>query len=136
MRSRGDVAVELARARGKVLIFLDACHSGLAGGSSLATNDDVADQLISSSGAPLIVLAASKGRQVALEDGRKGGGIFTSALVDTLSSDRNAADADLNGVIDLGELYSSVKSKVLNETDGKQSPWLARNLLVGEMTLF
>lgn len=131
-----DVAAELASARGKVIIVLDACHSGLAGESSLATNDDLAGQLVSMSGAPLVVIAASKGRQVALEDGRKGGRIFTSALVDTLSKGRGAADVDANGMIDLGELYSSVKAKVLNETGGKQSPWLARNLLAGEMTLF
>lgn len=131
-----DVAAELSRARGRVLVLLDACHSGLARGNSLATNDDLAGELLSASGAPMIVLAASKGRQVALEDGRNGGGIFTSALVDALTTERAVTDADANGAIDLGELYSKVKSKVLIGTGGKQSPWLARNLLLGDMTLF
>jgi Caspase domain len=131
-----DVIAELERARGKVLVLLDACHTGLAGGSGLATNDELASELMNTSGAPLIIFAASKGRQVALEDGRKGGGIFTSALVDALSKERDRIDRDSNGAIDLGELYSNVKLKVLNETGGRQSPWLARNLLIGDMTLF
>ncbi|WP_455274209.1 caspase family protein [Rhizobium herbae] len=134
--SWGEVTAELLRARGKVLVLLDACHTGLAGGSGLATNDELASELMNTSGAPLIILAASKGRQVALEDGRKGGGIFTSALVDALSKERDRVDRDSNGAIDLGELYSNVKLKVLSETGGKQSPWLARNLLIGDMTLF
>lgn len=131
-----DIANELSRSKGTVVVLLDACHTGLAGSSSFATNDDAAGALLTSSGAPMVVLAASKGRQVALEKGESGGGLFTTAIVEALSTRRGQADADANGVIDLGEFYTSVKSRVVDETDGAQSPWLARNLLVGDMALF
>ena len=131
-----DVAALLAKAKGKVVILLDACHTGLAGSAAFATNDDVAGALMTTAGAPMVVLAASKGRQVALESAEKGGGVFTSAIVDVLGNGRGAADADANGVIDLGEFYAAVKTRVLRDTKGRQSPWLARNLLVGDMALF
>ncbi|WP_439617738.1 caspase family protein [Shinella sp.] len=131
-----DVAAGLSKAKGTVVILLDACHTGLAGSSAFATNDDVAGALLTSAGAPMVVLAASKGRQVALESAGKGGGVFTSAIVEVLGTGRGTADVDANGVIDLGEFYSAVKSRVLRDTQGRQSPWLARNLLVGDMSLF
>jgi uncharacterized protein len=131
-----DVAALLAKAKGKVVILLDACHTGLAGSSAFATNDDVAGALMTTAGAPMVVLAASKGRQVALESAEKGGGVFTSAIVDVLGTGRGATDADANGVVDLGEFYAAVKTRVLRDTKGRQSPWLARNLLVGDMALF
>ncbi len=131
-----DVAAALSKAKGTVVILLDACHTGLAGSSAFATNDDVAGALLTSAGAPMVVLAASKGRQVALESAGKGGGVFTSAIVEVLGTGRGTADVDANGVIDLGEFYSAVKSRVLRDTEGRQSPWLARNLLVGDMSLF
>lgn len=131
-----DVAAALSKAKGTVVILLDACHTGLAGSSAFATNDDVAGALLTSAGAPMVVLAASKGRQVALESAGKGGGVFTSAIVEVFGTGRGTADVDANGVIDLGEFYSAVKSRVLRDTEGRQSPWLARNLLVGDMSLF
>ena len=131
-----DVAALLAKAKGKVVILLDACHTGLAGSSAFATNDDVAGALLTTAGAPMVVLAASKGRQVALESAARGGGVFTSAIVEALGKGHATADADANGVIDLGEFYTAVKTRVLRDTEGRQSPWLARNLLVGDMALF
>ncbi|MCF3641803.1 caspase family protein, partial [Rhizobium sp. TRM95111] len=130
------IAAVLAGARGKVVVLLDACHAGLAGSSAFATNDDAAGALLTTAGAPMVVLAASKGRQVALESAEAGGGVFTSAIVDALTTGRSRADADANGAIDLGEFYVAVKGQVLAKTGGQQSPWLARNLLVGDMMLF
>jgi uncharacterized caspase-like protein len=131
-----DIAALLAKAKGKVVILLDACHTGLAGSSAFATNDDVAGALLTTAGAPMVIFAASKGRQVALESAANGGGVFTSAIVEVLGKGRATADMDANGVIDLGEFYATVKTRVLRDTEGRQSPWLARNLLVGDMALF
>jgi len=131
-----DVAGALSGAKGRVVVLLDACHTGLAGEVGLATNDDAAGALLTAEGAPIVVIAASKGRQLAQESGAWGGGIFTTAIIDALERGNASADADGNGVIDLGEFYTAVKSRVLSETKGQQSPWLVRNRLVGDMGLF
>jgi hypothetical protein len=82
------------------------------------------------------VLAASKGRQLSNEKADGGGGEFTNALVAALTNERATADRDRSGLIDLGELYYAVKGRVAAETKGTQTPWLARNGLVGEMSMF
>jgi uncharacterized caspase-like protein len=84
----------------------------------------------------MIVLAASKGRQSSQEAPNGGGGRFTNAIVAAISGDRAKYDRDRSGLIDLRELYSGVKARVMADTKGEQTPWLARNGLVGEMSLF
>jgi uncharacterized caspase-like protein len=84
----------------------------------------------------MIVLAASKGRQESQELGNGQGGIFTNALISVIADDRQRYDRDSSGLIDLGELYSALKPKVFEATRGVQTPWMARNELVGEMALF
>jgi hypothetical protein len=82
------------------------------------------------------VLAASEGRQLSQETFNAGGGLFTNAIVAAISGERLKYDRDRSGLNDLGELYSGVKAQVVAETNGEQTPWLARNGLVGEMSLF
>jgi Caspase domain len=114
---------------------LDACQSGIAGSEVFTTNDAVVSALTTKANAPLIVLAASKGRQLSHETmGR--GGQFTNAVVAAILAKRNNNGVDGSALIDLGELYSSVKSRVFVETNGEQTPWLTRNGLVGEISLF
>ena len=130
------VAAVLANARARVLVILDACHSGLTRAEGLATNDDAVASLLSSARAPMLVLAASKGRQLSYENERWGGGIFTYALVQALQADWKATDLDGNGAIEVSELYRSLKSTVARETHGEQTPWLARQDLIGDFALF
>jgi uncharacterized caspase-like protein len=125
----------LKQARGTVVVILDACHAGLSGQEFAATNDDAASALFTTARAPIVLLAGSKGRQFAHEDPRTKGGLFTSAII-TAIKDRSTTDQDRSGLIDLGELYSSVKLNVMKSSGGKQTPWLARNGLIGEMALF
>jgi uncharacterized caspase-like protein len=126
----------LSASKGAVVVVLDACQSGLAGREAFSTNADVVSALFTKSGAPLIVLAASKGRQLSQETPNSGGVLFTNAVVAAISGQRLKYDRDSSGLIDLGELYSGVKAQVVAETNGEQTPWLARNGLVGEMSLF
>lgn len=128
------IADAVKDARGKVVVVIDACHSGLAGHGALATNDAMVGTLFTHAGAPMVVLAASKGRQLSHETAE--GGRFTNALVAALTSDRGSVDRDRSGLVDLGELYAAVKGRVVAGTEGAQTPWLARNGLVGEMSLF
>ncbi len=84
----------------------------------------------------MLVLSASKGRQLSLEDKKWGGGVFTYALTRVLTEDRAAADANGNGALEISELYGAVKSMVVQETGGEQTPWLVRQDLAGDFALF
>ena len=129
-----DVAVQLRRARARVLVLLDVCHAGVS--DRLATNDDAVSQLVTASGASMIVLSASKGRQLSEEDERSGGGRFSVAIDTVLTKRRAAFDLDRNGAISVAELYRGLKSEVVRETAGRQTPWLSRNLMVGDFDIF
>ncbi len=128
------LASAMAEAKGKIIIILDACHSGIAGSETATSNDAIVDSLVSRGGAPMVILAGSKARQNSGED--SGGGYFTSAIVAALTIERDAADRNRSGLLDLGELYQTVKLRVNKQSKQSQSPWLARNALVGEMSLF
>jgi uncharacterized caspase-like protein len=114
-----------------VFVLLDACQSGAAadGGS----NDDAVAALLGQK-ASITVIAAAKGRQESLELGT--GGAFTTALVRAITEDRRATDTNNNGSIELAELYGAVKRQVVTITRGEQTPWIARNLMLGEAPLF
>jgi hypothetical protein len=130
------LADALSVSRGTVIVVLDACQSGIAGSEALTSNDAVVSELLTKSQAPIVVLAASKGRQASQETENAGGGRFTNALVSAISVERRNYDTDRSGLIDLAELYIGVKTRVVAETHGDQTPWLARNGLVGEISLF
>ncbi|MFN4170927.1 MAG: caspase domain-containing protein [Pseudorhodobacter sp.] len=125
------IARALARFPGRVLVLLDACHSGAAG----ATNDDAVAELGGEPGSRgnVVVIAASKGRQESLERATRGGGLFTSALVEALTRDRQDTDLDGNGTVELDELYADVKARVVTESQGRQTPWIARNDAAGRI---
>jgi hypothetical protein len=80
------------------------------------------------------VIAAAKGRQESLEF--RSGGAFTTAVVKAVTDDRKTTDSNGNGAIELAELYRVVKQRVLAETQGAQTLWIARNQMVGETPLF
>lgn len=126
-----EIAAAIEGAKARVVIFLDACRSGAAGGAG--SNDDAVSALLGRS-VPITVIAAAKGRQDSLE--ADSGGYFTNAIIRAVSGDRRLSDSNGNGVIELAELYAAVKSEVVRATDGAQTPWIARNLMVGEIPLF
>jgi hypothetical protein len=129
-----DVAARLKRARARVVVLLDVCHAGVS--DRLATNDDAVSQLVTASGASMIILSASKGRQLSEEDTRTGGGRFSVTIDNILSKRRSAFDIDGNGAISVAELYRGLKSEVVRDTAGRQTPWLSRNLMVGDFDIF
>jgi hypothetical protein len=130
------VAGILGRAKARVVVILDACHSGLSGAEGLGTNDDAVASLLSGTRAPMLVLAASKGRQYSYEDPKWGGGAFTYALVEALQRNWRGADLNGNGVIEVSELYRALRSIVVQETQANQTPWLARQDLIGDFAIF
>jgi len=131
-----DVAALLSGAKSRVIIILDSCHAGLSGSERLSTNDDAVDALLSGAHPPMLVLAASKGRQFSYEGPKWGGGVFTDALVEAIQRNRQTYDRDHNGVIETSELYYALKSLVVRETAGEQTPWLVRQDLLGDFAVF
>lgn len=130
------LAAVLVKAKGRVVVFLDACHSGVAGTGLLATNDQAVDGMMQGIPSGLVVFSASKGREFSEEAASLGGGVFTNAVADVIARDRDRHDLDGNGAIEVSELYAGVKRQVSERTEGRQVPWLARNEMVGDFALF
>ena len=126
-----EIAAAFDDTKARVIVFLDACHGGAAGLEG--SNDDVVSSLIKR-GSSITVIAASKGRQESLEF--NSGGAFTTELVRAVSTERERTDANRNGAIELAELYGVIKQQVVLATQGRQTPWIARNQMVGEIPLF
>lgn len=126
----------LSKAEARVIVFLDACHSGAAGTGMFATNDDAVGDVLQGVPSGLLVFSASKGRQFSEESSSTGGGVFTNAVADVIARKRAEFDLDRNGAIEISELYLGVKRQVANATEGRQVPWLARNELVGDFAIF
>lgn len=131
-----DLAKILVKAQARVVVFLDACHSGVAGTGLFAGNEEAADGMLASVPSGLLVFSASKGRQFSEEAAATGGGVFTNAVADVIARHRPAYDLDGNGVIEVSELYAGVKRRVSELTEGRQVPWLARNEMIGDFALF
>jgi uncharacterized caspase-like protein len=133
-----EVSRILRESKAKVLVLLDACHSGGASQDIVIPNDAYASELMQTGKAGVVVLAASKGRQFSIESPALGGGhgVFSYALTQMLTSRHADTDTNGNGLIELHELYSAVKADVMQRTDGQQTPWMARNEVIGNIVLF
>ena len=131
-----DIASVLAGRPGRIAVFLDTCHSGAAGTGAFATNDNATNSLLERIPSGIVVFSASKGRELSEESKSFGGGIFTSALLDVIQGNRDAYDRNHDGAIEISELYRGVKGEVAGRTDGRQTPWIARNQMVGDFALF
>ena len=106
----------------------------VAGSDAFATNDDAVSVLMTRASGPMVILAGSKGHQFSYENAKAGGGIFTAAIAAAISEARSAV---MTKRVDRSwELYTAVKAKVFDVTQGAQTPWLVRNALVGEVALF
>lgn len=136
-----SLAGPLRRLRGRVLIMLDTCHSGGFGQQQVITSSELADDLNRDARAGVVVFASSKGRQrsaevdtgtvatsartcSALPRDPRAGGLFRRAVVDVLA-DSKQHDLDGDG-LRVSELAGAVSFRVHRQTDGAQTPWVAR----------
>ena len=129
-----EIAAILEKAKARAVVILDSCHSGLSGAEGLTTNDDAVKALLSGARAPLLVLAASKGREFSFEGPEWQGGIFTYALTKALQDNPGAGPR--KDAIDVSDLYRRLHQIIARETHGQQTPWLARQDLIGDFALF
>ncbi len=146
------IARRLAAVKGRVVLLLDACHSGHVSQDRLVPNDDLARALVREHRAGVLVFAASKGRQFSYEPSgtralvlkgaarplvtRPAGdahGFFAGGLLASLAA--RDTDGDGDGVIELSELVDDVSARVSLASDGKQTPWVARREMFGDFAL-
>lgn len=112
----------------RVIVFLDSCYSGAAGGRTFASKKTRAghvdelflERLTSSKGRA--ILTASRPAEVSMELSELGHGIFTYYLVQGL---KGAADLNRDGIVTLQELYEYVEQQVTQKSravGGNQHP--------------
>jgi hypothetical protein len=118
----------------RVVVFLDACYSGAAGGRTFAARrtragavDDLfLERLTRSRGRA--IFTASRPAEVSVELPELGHGIFTYFLTEGL---RGAGDLNRDGIVSLQELYEYVEQQVVRKSravGGNQHPMLKGEL--------
>lgn len=118
-----NLADALREAKGRIVIFIDACHA--AG----ATHDNALTAL-SKINDNVVIIAASKGTQVSSEGPAWGGGAFTSAIVSNLDSLGQSEE-----FMSIDVLYQHIRMTVASATREKQTPWLSRTSWQGDQSL-
>jgi len=106
--------------RGRVLVLLDACHSGAMtmDGTSLPMDSTILRTELAA--ANITVLTSSSGSEVSREDSAWQHGAFTKALLDAF--DDPAADINRNGLISTNGLSAYIVNHVPSLTGGAQTP--------------
>lgn len=115
-----DIKNTISALAGKVLAFVDTCHSGNVMGTRRGVADitAVVNELVSAeSGA--IVFASSTGKQYSLEDQKWGNGAFTKALLEGFGG-KAAYGGKGRVTLNMLDLYLSERVKEL--TGGRQTP--------------
>jgi hypothetical protein len=120
----------------RVVIFLDACYSGAAGGRTfmagktrtrdIRVDEGFLDRLTSSKGR--VIVTASRASEVSIELQDLGHGIFSYYLAEGL---KGAADLNRDGIVSLQELYEYLEQQVSRKArsvGGNQHP-----VMKGEM---
>ena len=154
-----SVEASLAKARGHVLMLLDACHSGHVSTELIAPNEALARALSESGRSGVLVFAATRGAQLSYEVSSPGAagprgldlvwtqtppnqdvlqmptghGLFTSAVLDALQG--KAPDRDGSGALESSELVDFVTDRVRAASNGLQTPWVARRELFGDFPI-
>lgn len=99
----------------KRIIFLDACHSGVAGGDKnwIGTLDQ-AQTIISQTPTGIVTIASSSGNESSFESESWGHGAFTFALLEGLGgkADSPNQDGKVDFMITLQELATYLKARV------------------------
>lgn len=156
------IQAALGRAKGRVVVLLDACHSGHVSTDIIAPNESLAQDLASRGRAGVLVFAAARGSQFSYEvppsGPARGGsgaarglelvdeqpkplppslvgghGLFTSALLEAMAG--GVTDRDRSGAIEMAELMDFVTWRVKSTSSGAQTPWIARREMFGDFAI-
>jgi WD40 repeat protein len=120
--SQSDITSTVASIAGKVLVFMDACHSGNLTGKlkrrGVVVVSAVINELASAENGA-VVFSSTTGRQYALENVEWGNGAFTKGVVEGI---RGKADYKSTGRITVNMLDLYVSERVKELTKGQQTP--------------
>jgi len=119
----GEIQETVAVITGKVIVFMDACHSGSVMLASVRKrgNPDISrivNELIDAENGA-VVFSSSTGRQSSLEDARWGHGAFTKALIEGLAGE---AEYEQEGKVTCKSLDYYITRRVKQLTRGEQTP--------------
>jgi uncharacterized caspase-like protein len=106
----------------RVLLFLDACHSGSVLGEQQASNERLAEALARRGG--VLVFSSSRAGEVSYEDASLGHGAFTAALLEGIAQGK--ADLEIGGQRDgritAEEMLAYLRTRVPQLTQNRQTP--------------
>jgi uncharacterized caspase-like protein len=105
---------------GRVLVLLDACHSGASTMDGVALTTDSTALRTGVAAGNVNVLTSSSRSETSFEDSRWEHGAFTKVLLDAF--DDPATDLDRNGRIRASGLTRYVMDRVATLTERKQNP--------------
>ncbi|WP_172826818.1 caspase family protein [Flammeovirga sp. SJP92] len=117
----GEFQYTISTIPGKVVLFIDTCHSGnvINGARSTGLNLTKTINELSDAENGAIVFTSSTGNQLSVESDQWKNGAFTEALIEGL---KGKADQDQKGVIYIKSLDWYLSRRVKELTSGKQSP--------------
>jgi uncharacterized caspase-like protein len=116
-----EIKQSISDIAGKVILFMDACHSGgvMGGGRrAIADIDGLVNELASAENGA-VVFTSSTGRQYSLENPEWNNGAFTKALVEGLEG---KADLFKRGSVTIKTLDAYITQRVKALTKGLQAP--------------
>jgi uncharacterized caspase-like protein len=121
-----DIVNTISYLQGRVVYFMDACHSGnldfvrrSVGGVDL--NGLIQDLSAAENGA--VVFSSAAGSQFALESPQWGNGAFTRAMLEAFDG---AGDYNNDGAVSVNELNLYVAEEVKQLTNNQQTPVLQK----------
>jgi WD40 repeat protein len=107
--------------KGRVLVLLDACHSGaMSDGTPFTVNGDVLSASLAA--ANVSILTSSSRNETSREDDAWQNGAFTEVLLEAFSG---GADKDGNNRLSISELVDHMSARLPALTSGRQNPSLA-----------
>jgi Caspase domain len=121
----------------KVLVFIDACHSGKLGTNLLAKRGETdlmeAIRALATEENGVVIMAASTGKESSFESEEWQHGAFTLALLEGMRDGK--ADLNEDGIINIREIDYYVAERVKVLTKGKQHPTTQKPSVVSEFPL-
>ena len=116
-----DIKRTISAVAGKLIVFMDACHSGNVLGNTQQRAAGIIQAVSELTGAENgpVVFTSSTGRQFSLESPEWNNGAFTKALVEGLSG---KADLLGNKTITIKSLDYYIATRVKELTSGRQAP--------------